>query len=112
MRILFWSEGFWPLIGGAEIFGANFVSALQKRGHEFIVVTSKDLAELPEEAKYKGIPIYRFPFHRALSGSEIDQVFVCRGEVGRLKHTFQLFRFSTCWTHAGGAPPRKYAALT
>lgn len=89
MRILFWSEGFWPLIGGAEIFGANLVSALQKRNHECIVVTSKDLAELPDESEFKGVPIYRFPFHRALSGSEIDQIFSCRKEVEKLKHTFQ-----------------------
>ena len=77
------------MIGGAEIFGTNLVSALQDRGHDIIVVTSKDLSELPPEIRYKGIPIYQFPFREALSGREIDQVIACRHGIANLKRTFQ-----------------------
>jgi hypothetical protein len=34
MRILFWTESFWPEIGGVETFCAQLMTELQRRGHE------------------------------------------------------------------------------
>ena len=31
MRVLFWSELFWPCIGGAEVFATKLILALQER---------------------------------------------------------------------------------
>ena len=42
MRVLFWSEHFWPYMGGAEVWGLRLVLALRDRGYEFFVVTSHD----------------------------------------------------------------------
>ena len=61
-RVLFWSERFWPTIGGVGISASNLLPALCERGYEFVVVTSKDYFELPENDCFKGIPVYRFPF--------------------------------------------------
>jgi len=90
MKILFWSEKFWPLIGGAETFGINLISKLRDRGHEVIVITSTDdLNELPAEDTHKNVPIYRFPFQEALSGKEIAQVIACKRGVAQLKRRFK-----------------------
>lgn len=62
MRILFWSERFWPSIGGTQIFAARLLPALQERGYEFAVVTLQDPPDLPPEDDYKGIPVYAFRF--------------------------------------------------
>jgi hypothetical protein len=88
MRVLYWSELFWPYVGGAEVFSAQLIPALQQCGYEFIVVTSQDYLDLPGEAQYKGIPIYRFPFRKALTGGDIDQLIEVRRQVARLKQTF------------------------
>ena len=48
-RIVFWSQLFWPHIGGAEIFATKLLGALQNRGYECIVITRQETAELPAE---------------------------------------------------------------
>jgi glycogen(starch) synthase len=93
MRVLYWSELFWPTIGGAEIFAAELMSALREHGYEFIVVTSHDQShdhlDLPDEAEYKGIPIYRFPFRKALMSGDIGLFIEAQGKVSRLKQAFR-----------------------
>ena len=61
MRILFWSETFWPRVGGVENLAATLLPALQARRHEFVVVTWENM-EIPDVIHYQGIPVYRFPF--------------------------------------------------
>ncbi len=90
MKILFWSEKFWPLIGGAETFGINLISDLRDRGHEVIVITSTDdLNELPAEDTHNQIPIFRFPFQSALSGKKIAEVIACKRGITQLKLRFK-----------------------
>ncbi len=88
MRVLFWSDLFWPYIGGAEIVAAQLLPALTERGYDFLVVTSHGYFELPDEARYRGIPVYRFPFRMALATGNIDQVAETRKRVTALKRTF------------------------
>jgi hypothetical protein len=49
MRILFWSELFWPYIGGIEVLGMKLLGALRQRGHEVAVATSHGSLPLPDE---------------------------------------------------------------
>ncbi len=88
MRVLFWSELFWPTIGGAEVFASKLIPALQERGHEFIVVTRQDSPDLPTEDRYKEFPIYRFPFWTTLRGNNIERLMALRQQVAELKRTF------------------------
>ena len=88
MRVLYWSELFWPYIGGAEVFGAKLIPALQKRGYEFVVVTSHDYLDLPDEAQYRGVHIRRLPFRKAVTGGGVDLFFDTRRQVVALKQAF------------------------
>src|SRR5215470_10894929 len=88
MRVLFWTELFWPRIGGAEIFSSKLVCSLRDRGHELIVVTRRDSDDLPAQDEYEGIPVYRFPFVTALIDRNLDQVMMLRQQVSELKKTF------------------------
>jgi glycogen synthase len=87
MRILFWSETFWPRIGGVENLAARLLPALQSRGHEFAVITW-DNVEDADQILYQEIPVYRFPFfsgrHRDSLGSMIEN----RREIALLKQQF------------------------
>ena len=89
MRVLYWSEFFWPYIGGGEVFSAELLPALQERGYEFVVVTSHGHLNLPNEGQYKGIPIYRLPFRKALTAGDMDLFVKAQRQVTRLKRKFR-----------------------
>lgn len=67
MRILFWSQAFWPHVGGVQVFGAQLVLALQARGCQFLVVAPEDSLDAAAEDRFGGIPVHRFPFWKALA---------------------------------------------
>ncbi len=88
MRILFWSELFWPYIGGSEVFGAKLLTALRERFHEILVVTRQDSPDLPLEDHYRGIPVHRFPFGTAIANQNVDQLIAARQRLAKLKRAF------------------------
>jgi glycogen(starch) synthase len=87
-RILFWSERFWPTIGGVGISASKLLPGLRARGYEFIVVTLKDYFDLPEQDHFKGIFVYRFPFWSSLATGNVSQIMELRRRVTQLKQTF------------------------
>jgi glycogen(starch) synthase len=88
MRVLFWQELFWPHMGGVEVLATKLLSALQRRGYEIIVVTRQDSPDLPKEANYQGIPVYRYPFWPVLMGGQLTQMIELRAQVAKLKRAF------------------------
>jgi glycogen(starch) synthase len=96
VRVLFWSEPFWPTIGGVQVWASRLLPALSQRGYEFIVVTSHVSLDLPDAASYKGIPIYRFPFWTAFTKHDIHLLMELNRQVGQLKRSFapHLVHFS------------------
>lgn len=87
-RVLFWTQHFWPYIGGVEVIGSRLPLALRERGYAFVVVTSHGALDLPDEDTYEGIPTYRLPFHRALAGRDVRAIARSRREVARIKVSF------------------------
>jgi glycosyltransferase involved in cell wall biosynthesis len=88
MRVLVWSDLFWPYIGGPELLVARLMLELRERGHEFLVVTSHDYLELPDEATYEGIPVHRLPFRAAIAGRDLDQLQGARRRVAEVKREY------------------------
>jgi glycogen(starch) synthase len=88
MRILVWSDAFWPYIGGTEVLVTHLVSALRERGYTVTVVTSHRRPDGFDEAHYRGIPVYRFPFLGALTDASVDRLAEIRQRVGQLKRDF------------------------
>lgn len=85
VRILYWSELFWPYAGGAEIFARSLLPALRDRGAEISVVTSHDHLDLPDRADLDGVPVYRFPMRAALARRRLDEVAEVTGRVREVK---------------------------
>jgi glycogen(starch) synthase len=115
MRILLWSDLFWPYVGGPEILAARLMPALRDRGHEFLVVTSHDSLDLPDEARHEGIPIRRFPFRAATASGDLAGLRALRSQVTALKRAFApdlvhvngigaslLFHLQTAGAHPSG----------
>jgi glycosyltransferase involved in cell wall biosynthesis len=111
MRILFWSETFWPRVGGVENLAARLLPALRSRGYEFMVVTWENI-NAADELSYQGIPVYRFPFFSRSRQSSLDPLLENRRQVAKLKQDFApdlvhinsygpsvLFHLNTCSAH-------------
>jgi glycogen(starch) synthase len=87
MRILFWSETFWPRVGGVENLAARLLPSLQTRGHDFLVVTWENIKD-PDEIRYQGIPVFRFPFFSGGRQGSLDPLLENRRQVAKLKQDF------------------------
>jgi len=115
MRVLFWSETFWPRVGGVENLAARLLPALQERGYEFAVVTWEDLPS-PEQSVYRGIPVYRLPFFLSRQERGFNLIMKQRCHVTEIKRQFApelvhinsygrsvLFHLNTVATHPAPA---------
>ena len=87
MKALFWTDGFWPRIGGIETQGYQFIKGMQQRGHEYRVFAQKDSPNNKEHELYDGISIRRFDF------SLIQKNLKClRSIQDELQHTIDEFQ--------------------
>jgi glycogen synthase len=98
MKILYWTESFWPTIGGIEVFSAQFIPAMQKRGFDLSVVTDHRNLNLPDTAFLNGIPVHRFHFQKALEQHDIGHISLILRRIAELKQTIRpdLIHINTC----------------
>src|SRR5262245_24469652 len=88
MRILFWTEGFWPTIGGVEVLASQLLPALCARGHEIMVVTDDDLGRLPASDEFRSISIRRFGMRAVLRSRSLSRIAQMKMAVSSLVHEF------------------------
>jgi len=89
IKILFWTELFFPHIGGIEVFGAQFIKALLRSGYTVEVVTSHSGARLPDITEKEGIRIHRFPFQKTLAQRDMKEIKQISAKVIRLNKHFR-----------------------
>jgi glycosyltransferase involved in cell wall biosynthesis len=89
MRLLFWSELFLPDIGGVEIWSAQLIHALQRKGHECLAIACRGPNPMGDEPTFEGIPVHRFGFHAALLSKDLVAIKQLVAEVSALKREFQ-----------------------
>ncbi len=73
MNILFWTDGFWPRIGGIETQAVQYIQEMRKKGHRFSIVAQKDYPDWKGEDDYEGTPIRRFDFNRLVVAGDLKQ---------------------------------------
>jgi glycosyltransferase involved in cell wall biosynthesis len=89
MKILYWIPQFWPEIGGIEVLAMKTLPALQRRNHEFMIITSHSELDPADQTRYGNIPVYRFPFWRALAKRDLGQVVKIKQQIAALKRAFR-----------------------
>jgi len=90
MNILFWSETYPPVVGGAELWGSRFVEALTTRGHHVAVVCRKEPGRDREGTEADAaVPIHRFQFWESLTRRDSALSFATRDLIARVKQTFR-----------------------
>ena len=89
-RVLWWSDTYWPAIGGMEVLASNLVTGLALRGFHMIVATSHNSeSSLPDSENHDGIEIHRFRFHEALTTRRMDLWSNVLARVSRMKSEFR-----------------------
>ena len=73
MRILHWTESFWPRLGGAEQFVRRLAAASVARGHACLVI-SDAASGLDAVDEIDGITVRRAPFQSALAQRDLPAV--------------------------------------
>lgn len=88
MRVLFWSQSFWPSIGGVEVLATRLLPALRQRGHEIEVLADRFAPHLPDEACFERLPVHRLPFLAALAGKDLQEQVQIGQRVAAIKRRF------------------------
>lgn len=89
MKFLFWTDGFWPRLGGIETQGFQFVKGMQERGHVCTVLAQKDHASWAGEETYRGIPIQRFDFNAVIERRELGLIRSIQNYIEKTLKEFQ-----------------------
>jgi glycogen synthase len=89
MRILFWSDNFYPGIGGVEVLGAALVRSLRQRGHELAIVGGPFIENRPTPEMFDDVSLFRFPFEYELRPQSLEMVARIKQQLSELKRTFQ-----------------------
>lgn len=88
LRVLYWTEVFFPYTGGTEVLGGNLLAGLRTRGHEFEIVTSHGPLDLPDEDDHEGLPVHRLPFFAAVADRDVVRMARTRRRAGEIKAAF------------------------
>lgn len=106
LRILFWTEQFWPYIGGVEVLSSRLILELRARGHEVQVATSHASMDLPDVDQYEGVRIDRFRFREPLEQRDLPAITRIRHRLAELRE-----RFAPDLVHLNFSGPSAYYHL-
>jgi hypothetical protein len=110
MRILIWTDAFWPEIGGMEVFLMRLVTELQRRGHACEIVTGRRGELGPDFDHYLGVPVHRFDFESALMTRNLSEARTIVEECNRVIDNFRPDplekHFLLCSSSKNRAPAR------
>ncbi len=98
MRIMYMVDRFWPYIGGVEVMAASVLPRLRERGHEFVVVTSRDDHNLAEHDEFCGIPVRRLPLNTALRDKDPERIVQMRDQLVQLSDELSPDLFHVVFT--------------
>lgn len=90
MKIVIWTESFWPYIGGVETFTAKLLPDLKKKGCDITVITGHQSFDLPDEETYEGIKLHRFKFREAVENKDFEQIMQIKKKVERVLSTADI----------------------
>jgi hypothetical protein len=92
VKILFWSETFWPLIRGVRVFRGRLATTLAPRGRELTIVARRDDDSLPDNDRHGDIRVRPFPCLVALHSRDLSRVVEMRPALGDAYE--ELYRMS------------------
>lgn len=74
MKILYWANGFWPLIGGMETQALSLLNSLIQQGHQCVVLAQHANSNWPQHEIYNSMPVYRYRFDYAYANNNMQLI--------------------------------------
>jgi len=87
IRLLYWTEFFWPSVGGIETQASQFIPTLRGHGYEVAVITTRQFDYLGQET-VDGTTVHRLPFHDVLRSRDPEAFISLRRQVEALRNDF------------------------
>ncbi|MCG3181235.1 MAG: D-inositol-3-phosphate glycosyltransferase [Phycisphaerae bacterium] len=112
MRVLHWTDNYWPVWGGLEILTGRVIGALRPRGWEATVVADQaplpppSTGRLPPREVHDGVTILRFPSIDALRSRDPARLIALQRGLDRA-----LADFDPHLVHIQGAGPTSLFCL-
>ena len=97
MRVLTWTEFYWPSLGGGELFTMNLLRGLRPRGFEFEVVSGRLSDAVRALDDVEGVAVHRFPFRQALQRRDVAGLAQIRASVLALVRSFEPELLHMTW---------------
>lgn len=89
MRVLVWSETFWPATGGVELFLERLIADLVAHGHDVQVLTSYRHADRPDDDEVAGVRVRRVPLFETLRERRPESILRLRRAVASMIAEFR-----------------------
>jgi len=86
MRVLLWSDYYWPAIGGTEVLARHLVGGMRARGVEYQIVANSAAEGENAIAQEDGLAVHRLPLRRSLEHRATDEIVAVR------RHLDEIFR--------------------
>jgi glycogen(starch) synthase len=87
--VQYWSELFWPYVGGTQVVDYQVLPAMRRLGYEYQVVTGHGARDLPDDEDWKGIEVHRVRFREALASRDPARILEARQRVIALTRAFR-----------------------
>jgi glycogen(starch) synthase len=89
VRVVYFVERFWPLLGGVEVLSAALLRDLSARGHEVTVITGVDHEDLPEREGYHGCDVHRLSLVPPIRERDLETLVRVRGRIRSILTAFR-----------------------
>jgi glycogen(starch) synthase len=89
MNILYWTDGFWPRLGGIEVQSIHFIRHMQQFGHRFFVVAQQDYPSWPADEVYQNVQIHRADFTSMVLGKNFLGYRKLSNTLENIKNSFK-----------------------
>ncbi len=88
MRVLFWTDGFWPAFGGIETLAVPLVRRLASRGDEVLVLTNQQKPATLDEIDLDGAVVVRHPMWESLARKDLPKIVGLQSAIGKMIRDF------------------------
>lgn len=100
VRVLYFLERFWPLLGGVEVLSARIAPRLVQRGHEVVIVTGL-VAGCPAHDSFAGVPVHRLPLVEAIRDRDLSALAQARRQMAAIVGEFRPQLLHAAFTGPG-----------
>ncbi|MFT5112893.1 MAG: glycosyltransferase involved in cell wall biosynthesis [Parasphingorhabdus sp.] len=98
LRILFWADEFYPMVGGLETWAYELTHQLVENGHQVLVVANKNNDAFADTEEINGLLLRRYPIWKVLAKQNAGDLIRLAHKIHNDVHRFEAncIHLNTC----------------